>query len=70
MVDINRVKAEFERIKNLGFIESDRPFAEKNDGAIGNTFETIRDLSEIFSSKEKPLLSNKISSQILKKLFL
>ncbi len=46
MVDINRVKAEFERIKNLGFIESDRPFAEKNDGAIGNTFETILGVQE------------------------
>ena len=40
MVDVNRVKSEFQRIKNLGFIESDKPFAEKNDGAIGNTFET------------------------------
>ena len=46
MVDVNRVKSEFQRIKNLGFIESDKPFAEKNDGAIGNTFETILGVQE------------------------
>ena len=46
MVDINRVKSEFERIKKMGFIESDRPFAVHNDGAIGNTFETILGVKE------------------------
>tara|TARA_Y100001970_G_C14181069_1_gene829872 strand:- start:168 stop:926 length:759 start_codon:yes stop_codon:yes gene_type:complete len=40
MVDINKFKQEFLRIKSLGFLESDRPLSQKNDGAVGNTFET------------------------------
>lgn len=46
MVDINRVKEEFQRIKSLGFVLSDKPYAPKNDGAIGNTFETILGVKE------------------------
>lgn len=46
MVDLKRVKEEFQRIKKLGYVESDRPFAEKNDGAIGNTFETVLGVQE------------------------
>ena len=40
MADIEKFKKEFLRIKSLGFVESDRPYAEKNDGAVGNTFES------------------------------
>lgn len=46
MADIERVKSEFQRIKSLGYILSDKPFAEKNDGALGNTFETILGVQE------------------------
>ena len=46
MADIARVKSEFQRIKSLGYILSDKPFAEKNDGALGNTFETILGVKE------------------------
>ena len=46
MVDVNRVKSEFQRIKELGYVLSDKPYAEKNDGAIGNTFETLLGVQE------------------------
>ena len=41
MADIEKAKQEFQRIKSLGYVLSDKPFAKKNDGAIGNTFETL-----------------------------
>lgn len=36
-LDFDKVKNEFQRIKLLGFVKSNR--SNKNDGAIGNTFE-------------------------------
>lgn len=36
-LDFNKINSEFLRIKNLGFVKSNR--TAKNDGAIGNTFE-------------------------------
>ena len=36
-LDFNKIKNEFQRIKSLGFVKSNR--SSKNDGAIGNTFE-------------------------------
>ena len=46
MADIERVKSEFQRIKSLGYILSVKPFADRNDGALGNTFETILGVRE------------------------
>jgi len=45
-VDSEKVRSEFQRIKSLGFVISDRPDAEKNDGAVGNTFETNLGVTE------------------------
>lgn len=36
-LDFDKIKNEFQRIKSLGFVKSNR--SSKNDGAIGNTFE-------------------------------
>ena len=30
----------------MGYVLSDKPYAEKNDGALGNTFETLLGVSE------------------------
>ncbi|MDA9636324.1 MvaI/BcnI restriction endonuclease family protein [SAR86 cluster bacterium] len=46
MADIEKAKREFQRIKSLGYVLSDKPFAKKNDGAIGNTFETLLGVEE------------------------
>lgn len=46
MADLHRVKAEFERIRGLGYVLSVRPDAIKNDGAVGNTFESLLGVSE------------------------
>jgi len=46
MVSIERVHSEFNRIKEMGYVLSDRPYAEKNDGALGNTFESILGVTE------------------------
>lgn len=44
MVELDKIKNEFNRIKNLGFVKSNR---EKNkDGGIGNTFEDYLGVSE------------------------
>ena len=37
MDSLEKIKNEFERIKNLGFIKSNR--VKNKDGGIGNTFE-------------------------------
>ena len=44
-MDIDLVRNEFNRIKSLGFIISDKPDA-KNDGVVGNTFETAVGVKE------------------------
>lgn len=45
-MDINLVRNEFQRVKALGYIESNKPFAEKNDGMVGNTFEKVVGVDE------------------------
>jgi len=44
MESLNKVKFEFERIKNLGFVKSNR--INNKDGGIGNTFEDYLGVSE------------------------
>jgi len=44
MDNLNKIKLEFERIKNLGFVKSNR--VKKNDGGIGNTFEDYLGVEE------------------------
>ena len=46
MVSIQRVKSEFQRIKGMGYVLSDKPYTEKNDGALGNTFESLLGVRE------------------------
>jgi hypothetical protein len=46
MVTAKRIKAEFQKIKAMGYVISDKPYAEKNDGALGNTFETLLGVTE------------------------
>jgi hypothetical protein len=46
VADLHRVIAEFQRIKGLGYVISDKPYAKKNDGAVGNTFESLLGVSE------------------------
>lgn len=46
MVTKERIKEEFKKIQAMGYVLSDKPYAEKNDGALGNTFETLLGVSE------------------------
>ena len=46
MISTQRIQSEFNRIKSLGFVVSDKPYAVKNDGAIGNTFESLLGVAE------------------------
>ena len=46
MIDVDNIKRDFNRIKELGFVESIRPYSIKNDGAVGNTFEYFLGVSE------------------------
>lgn len=46
MLDVAAIKAEFSRIKSLSYVVSEKPFATRNDGAIGNTFESLLGVSE------------------------
>ena len=44
MVDKQLIISEFQRIKNLGFVKSNRP--NNRDGGIGNTFEDYLGVQE------------------------
>ena len=44
MENLEKIKLEFERIKNLGFIKSTRQ--NNRDGGIGNTFEDYLGVEE------------------------
>ena len=46
MMEVEKIRDEFQRISSMGYVLSDRPEAEKNDGAVGNTFETLLGVDE------------------------
>ena len=46
MISTQRIQSEFNRIKSLGYVVSDKPYTEKNDGALGNTFESLLGVAE------------------------
>jgi len=43
-LEFQKIKSEFQRIKNLGFVENKRPTSK--DGGIGNTFEDLLGVKE------------------------
>lgn len=60
MEHINKLKKEFYRIKQLGYVENTRP--KNNDGGIGNTFEDLLGVEEN-NKKEADFEGIEIKSQ-------